>query len=314
MAGVDGEEAAAQFEVDIGRRTVGQLIAQQRIFENQRFEIARQGILERLRLAQLDPNTSPAKMRELQNQIEDLERQHQARLTQIDRQATMQRTQIQRGAIGQVSQAFGDHISKMITLQEGWRAGLIGIYQSLVQTVASVIQQIITQWVAAFLTKLILGKQEAASNVASYVGQAGAGGVASMAAAPFPINLTAPAFGASMAAAAAAFGAVASAEGGDWQVKEGLYKLHTDEMVLPAWAASPLRNMIGSGSAIPGSPLAAHRDATKSEARSEAAFHYSPTINHSNMGFREMLRGSEREMRRWFLNQVRNGTLMPRMS
>jgi hypothetical protein len=58
------------------------------------------------------------------------------------------------------------------------------------------------------------------------IGLAGAGGVASMAAAPFPIDLTAPAFGAAMAASAASFAAFE---------KGGIVtaNLHEGEMVLP---------------------------------------------------------------------------------
>lgn len=54
-----------------------------------------------------------------------------------------------------------------------------------------------------------------------------------------------------------AFAPLASAEGGDWQVREGMYNLHKDEMVLPAWAASPLRSMIQSGN-TPTIPSAAN--------------------------------------------------------
>jgi hypothetical protein len=84
---------------------------------------------------------------------------------------------------------------------------------------------------------------------------------------------------------------VTAAEGGDWNVKEGMYHLHEQEMVLPAWAAKPLRNMLSSGAveAIPGSPLAAHRDPTRSALSQENNFHYSPTLNGApSMG--EMLR------------------------
>lgn len=310
LAGVDAEQAAAEFEVEMGRESKSQLLAQERDFENQRFEIRRKGLIESLRLAELDPNTSPQKLRQIQSQIEELERQHQQKLTDIDRQATLERTRIQRNGINQVSQSWAQTISQMITRQIGWRDGLISIWQGLVGTVASVIQQILQQWIAAFLTKLILGKQEAASTVASHVAEAGAGGVASMAAAPFPINLTAPAFGASMAAAAASFGAIAAAEGGDWRVREGLYHLHEDEMVLPQWAASPLRSMIAGGGGSGGqSAFFGKGDATKASSRQENHFTYAPSISHSNMGFAEMLRRSERQMRRWFINQVRNGSL-----
>lgn len=300
LAGVDSEEAAAQFEVDMGRRTAGQLLAQDKQFENERFQIRRQALLESLRLAELDPNTGPAKLRQIYAQIEALERQHQAQLSQIDRQATLQRTQMARDAFQQIGQSFGSHISKMITLQENWRQGLIGIYQDLVGVVANVVAQIIEKWVAAFLTKLILGKQEAAQSAANYVGQAGAGGVASMAAAPFPINLTAPAFGASMAAAAAAFGAVASAEGGDWRVKGGMYRLHDEEMVLPAWAAGGLRSMLG-GSRAGGDPA-------KTAGRGgDVHLHYSPNVQHADQSLKDSLKRDGRDMRRWIERKQRNG-------
>lgn len=106
------------------------------------------------------------------------------------------------------------------------------------------------------------------------------GGVASMAAAPFPLDLTAPAFGAQMAA-------LASAAGG-FDIPSGinpLTQLHAQEMVLPAPLANSVREMTqgggggGSGGGIDlsghsytfngvsGNPgdfkqmLAAHRDA-----------------------------------------------------
>jgi hypothetical protein len=226
----------------------------------------------------------------------------------------LQRTQIERQGIQQFSATFADHISKMITLQEGWKQGLIGIYQGLVGTVASVLQQIIQQWVAAFLTKLLLGKQEAGQDVANQVAAAGAGGVASMAAAPFPINMTAPAFGASMAAAAASFGTIAAAEGGDWNVKEGLYHLHENEMVLPSWAASPLRSMIQATDNP--SFMLQHSDPTKAPATTpqgggDMHYHYSPTMNHHETTWEQLMRSGDRDARRWFKQQWRAGRLLP---
>lgn len=89
-----------------------------------------------------------------------------------------------------------------------------------------------------------------AAEAASLVGLAGAGGVASMAMAPFPLDLGAPAFGAAMAAAATGYATIASAKGGWWQVPgDGMMtELHKDEMVLPASNASDLRNMMAANS------------------------------------------------------------------
>jgi len=81
---------------------------------------------------------------------------------------------------------------------------------------------------------------------ASLAGLAGAGGVASMAAAPFPIDLTAPAFGAQMAAAAAGFGVFE--KGGIVSV------LHHGEMVLPRELSSFVQQSAASYAASSAAP------------------------------------------------------------
>jgi hypothetical protein len=81
----------------------------------------------------------------------------------------------------------------------------------------------------------IAQRAAAAAQVPVLVGLAGAGGVASMAAAPFPIDLTAPAFGASMAASAAAFGAMATLAVGTNEVPNDMIaQIHAGERIIPA--------------------------------------------------------------------------------
>jgi hypothetical protein len=142
-----------------------------------------------------------------------------------------------------------------------------------------------------------------ATNVAlaaSYSGVAGAAGVASWAAAPWPVDAGAPAFGASMAAAAAGFGSIAAAEGGDWDVGEGLYHLHEKEMVLPAWAANPLRSMLSEGSAPAGA----------GGGQGGVHLHYSPTINdRQQTGLRQLLASEGGAMIDFLNRQVRDGKL-----
>jgi hypothetical protein len=96
---------------------------------------------------------------------------------------------------------------------------------------------------------LAFGKTVAVSTIADKAAEAGAGGVASMAAAPFPLNVTAPAFGAAMSAAALSFGVVASASGG-YDIPAGLNpltQLHEQEMVLPAKHAAVIRSLADDG-------------------------------------------------------------------
>jgi len=85
--------------------------------------------------------------------------------------------------------------------------------QNLMQSLAGVAKQVLGQLIALFvksqIQRLILSKSniaavaaEASSEGSKAVGLAGANAVASMAGAPFPINLSAPVFGATMQAAA----------------------------------------------------------------------------------------------------------------
>ena len=68
-----------------------------------------------------------------------------------------------------------------------------------------------------------------------------------MAAAPFPLNMTAPAFGASMFAAANAYGAMGAVPGfdvGAWNIsKDQLAVVHSNEMIIPSNIASGMRSM-----------------------------------------------------------------------
>jgi hypothetical protein len=245
LAAIDDAQADARAQLQAKQITNAQMLELDRQFENQRFAI-RNVALARQRAA-IDPTRDPVRYAQINAQIATLEQQHQNRMTQIERTAVLQRRQLQMQAGQGLAQSWSQQLAQMATAQQGFMATVRGLWQGLQSVVASVIQQMLEKWIVAQLVKIGLMKVESVAGVSSEVAKAGAGGVASMAAAPFPINLGAPAFGASMAAAAAAFGAVASAEGGDWQVREGLYQLHTDEMVLPAWAASPLRSMITSG-------------------------------------------------------------------
>jgi hypothetical protein len=67
-----------------------------------------------------------------------------------------------------------------------------------------------------------------------------------MAAAPWPLNMTAPAFGAGMAAAAMSFSAMAAMPGlavGSWNVPgDAFTKIHKGEMVVPSQFAENVRD------------------------------------------------------------------------
>lgn len=145
--------------------------------------------------------------------------------------------------------------------------------QTAARIVESMVDQVLERWIGAEAKKLAASIQtlfgigtanttQAAADVATdkaksaalvtdAVAVAGAQGVASFSGAPWPVDMGAPAFGASMAAVAAGFGSVASAAGG-WDrvpVDDAPALLHRNEMVLPANLAERVRGMTDQGGA-----------------------------------------------------------------
>lgn len=129
-----------------------------------------------------------------------------------------------------------DAISNVLKIGEKWVA------EHVVMAAMSKLFHIQDQaaWLAAVTAKIAAMKTLGAAQI----GLAGSGGVASMAAAPFPIDTTAPEFGASMSAAAAGFLAF---EKGGIVPGDMIGMLHAREMVLPAHIAQPLQQAASQG-------------------------------------------------------------------
>jgi hypothetical protein len=101
---------------------------------------------------------------------------------------------------------------------------------------------ITTSTASTTATTIATDKTKSAQLIADAAGVAGAQGTASFAAAPWPIDMGAPAFGASMAASAAGFGSIASAAGGwDNVPADQIAQIHKNEMILPAHIADFVR-------------------------------------------------------------------------
>ena len=117
------------------------------------------------------------------------------------------------------------------------------------------------------------------AQVALLAGLAGAGGVASMAAAPFPLDLTAPAFGAEMAANAIALGSFA--QGTNIVPNDMVAQIHAGERIIPRGDNAALLELTARGSAGGSGGGATHYHT-----------HYSPEI-HGQMPFADQLAAHE---------------------
>ena len=245
-------ERAAKFRVQMGIETNAQMFAQDLQFLAQKKAIDDAALANEITAAAQDP----VRLAVLNAQKLNLDHQYQAQKTQIEQQATLERTLIQRNAITSISQQWSQSLAGMLTLQQGFASGIGNMWKSLVGSITTMLAQMLEQYLAKFITteaiKLGILKASQVSTVAGEVAKAGAGGAASMAAAPFPLNLGAPAFAAEMAGLAGSFAAF-SAEGGMGTVPydNAPFLLHKNEMVLPASLASPFRSMLTSNDNMP---------------------------------------------------------------
>jgi len=253
---IDDAQGQAQFLNQMGLITNGQLIQQERQFENQRYQIDREALTKKLALLQADPTRNVAQIKATNSQIEQLDAQHQLKLNENTRKAVLQRTQMERQAIQSTAQLWGQNIAKLITLQQGFSATLKGLYTGMVSIVSDALAQIIERWLIQHLSALLLGsaasKVAAVDQVAAASAIAGANATASYSLAPWPLDMGAPAFGASMAAYAASFGTLAGFDVGAYNLsQDGIGMLHKGETIIPADQAGGWRNVMSLFAGMP---------------------------------------------------------------
>lgn len=181
------------------------------------------------------------------------------------------RVQMQ-SSINTVNDGITKAVTNWISYNKSFGASMRELGVEILNSFVSMFIKIGLQWLETQIMMKIAGKAiqttSAVDRVISEAAVAGAGGVASMAAAPFPIDLTAPSFGAAMMAAALSFAPLAAAEkGGIVGGAEQLTLLHPSEMVLPRNISESVQRA-ASGGSMAGGP-AGHT----------FNINYAPTIN-----------------------------------
>jgi hypothetical protein len=257
LASIAADEKAMQTKFQHGEVSNAQLLAGLLAFENQRTAIAEAGIRQRESL--IDPKTDPVQYAQLQAQIEALEMAHQQKMSEIKAQAAQKDQQVWDQVNKNIQQSFTSSVSGMLTGTTTLTKGIQSLWQGAVKSIVGAFADMAAKWLIMQVQNMAATKAAAAGQISASIGIAGAAGTASFAAAPWPIDMGAAAFGAAMAADAASFGAVASAAGGMDvpNVRELPATLHAKEMVLPESLAERVRAMTtpaagaGAGSSGP---------------------------------------------------------------
>lgn len=272
---VDAEAAAARGAYDLGLISKAQLAQLELQFEADRFRIQRDGLMERLRLLELDPSSNPVEMARLKNELLLVEQEHQTRRNQLLTNAARERSSLDEAIVQSLGGegAWQRMLDGMLLQAQTWQQALGNLFR---QTGQIFLQELITKPLAAWLAgmaRMLLVKlgflsQEKAADaaassakvsakavetgevVAANAAQAGSGAAASQAGIPIVGPGLALAAMAAIFAAVMALGSRKSAAGG-YDIPKGVNpvtQLHEEEMVLPSPLANAVRRMAGEGS------------------------------------------------------------------
>jgi len=248
-------EAALQ-EVEVARQAMDeaaalgvvnreQVLQAEMAFEQRRFQIQMDALLQRKLAAATDPTMNPIEREKILREIEALELGHQLRMGKLRGDANVEASRGVTGTLSSIQTSWASLIQRLASGQLTIAGFIRGIFASIAQAIVGTLSQMVAQWAVQQLAMRLLGKVTALGAITTEAAKAGAGGVASMAAAPFPLNLTAPAFGAAMSAAAMAFTPMLAASQG-FDIPGGLnpvVQAHQREMILPATLADTVRDM-----------------------------------------------------------------------
>ena len=250
LAQVDADRLALQLDLDLNRISQSQFLQEQQTLEGRLYAIKALALQDKLTLLDNDPDRNPVAIAQTNAEIEALATQHATRLTEIRARASIESARYSTGLMNSLGSGF-----EQIFNQLGRKIKTVGdLMRSMVQVVLGALQSMLAKWaseqIMAYLRTKIAGTATALGQIQAQAAVAGAGGTASMAAAPWPLNLGAPAFGAAMAGLSAGYAAaltVPSAAGG-WEVpRDTLAMVHENEVILPASIAQPLKQQLAEG-------------------------------------------------------------------
>ena len=180
--------------------------------------------------------------------IEQDSKKHDLEMQKLRNNRTVEETKVYKSLANSLQNSMQTAFTGVLKGTMSLAGAMKSIFSGMVSAVIGELSKIAAQWAIDSLMNLVRTKITALAKIQAMAGEAGAGGVASMAAAPFPLNLGAPAFGATMAQTAMGFAAF-SAEGG-FDIPSGvnpLVQTHAREMILPAEHADTIRSMGGKG-------------------------------------------------------------------
>lgn len=270
VSAIDLQKQAAEQEHALGLISTEELLSLETSFEQERYEIARQGVEQRMALLEKDPNMNPVEYQKLKNQLLEIDRKHALEKRQIENKIQLEQAKPGLSVFKSMETSFAGAITGMITRAQTLRQALGNIFtgignafitEMVAKPLAEFAMGLIRQtalYQAFFGTKMAMEATDAATQMAtqktigvtsvmSNASIAATAAMASVAAIPLVGWAMAPGVGASTYGLAMGF--LPSAEGG-WDIPAGatgLMRYHEREMMLPAKHADTIRELGENG-------------------------------------------------------------------
>lgn len=270
---VDAEAAAAQAAVDASQMSKMQLAQLEIQFEQQRLEIQRAALQERLVMAEQDPNASPIERQRIQNQILQLDQQHSIKMVQLQSRVAKESGKIWEDLGDRMTGLWDKGVQAMMNGTFRWRSALKAIGSELVGWFAkSVVGEMVKDWLAGQIKQLAIklgfldsektAQTSSSSQVVATKGseamgvaaanavEAGTGAAASQASIPWVGPVLALAAMAAIFAAVSGMGSKVKSASRGFSIPKGMNpmtQLHEEEMVLPSHLSKGIASLIDQG-------------------------------------------------------------------
>lgn len=231
------------------RRAMGQINAEEEIdqliaLEQKKYDIEHKAALDSAKLIHGDTVAQKAAY----DKIEVDAQKHEVEMTKLRNKRVLEENKANLSIASGFQSSLQKSLGGLLSFTMSFSTAFKNLFKGMFDAVTNELAKMASEWIVQHTIMKLFSKESATAEISSSAAKAGAAGIASFAGAPWPIDMGAPAFGASMASAAMGFAGF-SAEGG-FDIPAGINPLvqtHQKEMILPAEHADTIRNLSGKG-------------------------------------------------------------------
>jgi hypothetical protein len=251
LADVETRQKIEEAQVAAGLKTNAQLLADEKKFEDERYQIK---YAELQREAALDENSydrNPVKFAQINAQILALQTSHDAQMLALTIKSVNEQDKYWGDLFSSMNSGFQSTISSFLKGTATIGDTIKGLFQDIGNAVADTLAKMVANWLTTSIQQKIMGKVSALANIQDAAAMAAANAYAATAAIPIFGPELAPEAAAAAYAGAMSFSAIA-AKGYDVPANVNpITQLHSKEMVLPEKLGDVIRGMASRGTTSP---------------------------------------------------------------